>query len=153
MVSFLSSHTWKMISYKRKRRLPTNPHLEWLRYTTYILLVVGCCANVADEKIETLSSIGGSRHRLSIHRKKSERHRDVTPLEVVHSPVSRDVLVDGPSVRRHRHLARGQKRKDNKRHNRIKVRANKKDDEPDVKRGPIKDRKRSRDDKKMKKDD
>ena len=139
------------------RRLPKNPHREWLQSTAtataYILLAVGCYANVAvaDEKVQLLPSIGSSRHRLSIHRKKSERHRHATPPEVVHfhSSVSQDEVVDGPTVRRHRHLARGQKKK-NKRYNRIKVRTNNKEESSGMKRD-AKQRIRNHIDKKKKK--
>eukprot|EP00984_Skeletonema_dohrnii_P026504 scaffold15869_cov90-Skeletonema_dohrnii-CCMP3373.AAC.2 len=140
------------------RRLPKNPHREWLQSTAtataYILLVVGYYANVAvaDEKVQLLPSIGSSRHRLSIHRKKSERHRHAIPPEVVHfhSPVSQDEVVDGPTVRR-RHLARGQKKK-NKRHNRIIVRTNNKEESSRMKRGDTKQRIRNHIDKKKKKE-
>ena len=128
-----------------------NPHVEWLRSMTYILLVLGCYAKVAEDKIQTLPSIGGSRHRISIHRKKSERRRHTLSEEqlipVEKEVTNADALDDQPSARRS--LRDLKKKKDNKRHNRIKVRDNMKDDDkPDVKRGSNKDR--SKEDKKKK---
>eukprot|EP00986_Skeletonema_menzelii_P019056 scaffold27056_cov140-Skeletonema_menzelii.AAC.8 len=146
---------------RSKQALRGKPRHPWLHSS--IFLVVACYANVilaADDRLEKLLlSSGGSRHRLSMHRKKSERHRHLSSENVYPMPEEQlipkedgtpaDELEDEPSARRSlRDL-----KKDNKRHNRIKVRANEKDDEPNVKRGPIKDRKRSQDDKKMKKDD
>jgi len=128
-----------------------------------MFLVVACYANAvlaADEKLEKLLlSSGGSRHRLSIHRKKSERHRHMSSENVYPMPEEQllfteedsnstheDILDDGPMARRslrNEQKKRKKNRSDNKSH-----RAKDKDSSG-MKRGANKDRNHD----KKKKDD
>eukprot|EP00985_Skeletonema_marinoi_P004067 scaffold1789_cov200-Skeletonema_marinoi.AAC.2 len=102
-------------------------HRQWLQSTACILVLVvaaAAAAAAADEMVEKLLlSNGGSLHRLSFQRKKSERHRHATPREDVRSSLSQDEQDDRPTPTAtvlSRHLANNQKqKKKRKRHHKI----------------------------------
>eukprot|EP00984_Skeletonema_dohrnii_P028576 scaffold18640_cov111-Skeletonema_dohrnii-CCMP3373.AAC.1 len=153
----------KMKKINAAQALRGSPRHAWLHPSIFV--VVACYANAvlaADERLEKLLlSSGGSRHRLSIHRKKSERHRHMSSEKVYQIPETEkqllfteaeedstheDVLDDGPMARRS--LRNQQKKKKNKRSDNKSHRAKDKDSSK-VKRGANKDRNHD----KKKKDD